>query len=466
MLLEPFNPLAPLTPGFTPSGIQAGNLSFISPQDGYDHAALVLTNLATEPKKVTLAYTNGTAGAPELSIYHVPFVKSAAMEYVADPLVPTQNGFTLRPGESRMLFVSAKGKSVGKWQSNLKIACGDTVTSLTVVSQVLNVSMPKESTLNVTNWGYLDFKPIRNCKSDAVIDMFDHHTNVVVVPTWYIPFADSATAFDFIKLDNYLKLNNGASKVMFFLNFNSSNLLTANNKYKFMSAGWKDWFKKLYVGMLYSANRSGFSEDQLFVYPFDEMHGDDVDRFIALSSWAHKEIPAIKFYATLERKESLRALPCVDIAQVINRNDMYAEAINSKKEIWMYGATDNTKSLSPYSYFRLMPWNAFTLGFNGAGFWNYADTGSGENPGTAWDDFDGKRPDFAVIYEGEGGTIVSSRRWEAWRMGVEDYELLRMYAKTRGETAAKELAKTILDNPKDVGKADEVRHNIMRELSQ
>lgn len=111
-----------------------------------------------------------------------------------------------------------------------------------------------------------------------------------------------------------------------------------------------------------------------------------------------------------------------------------------------------------------MSWQAFYLGFKGAGFWNYADTGSGENLGSAWDDFDGKRPDFSVIYEGENGTIVSSRRWEAWRMGVEDYELLTLYAKAKGETAAKALAKTVLDNHQDVSRADAVRSRIMSEL--
>jgi hypothetical protein len=33
------------------------------------------------------------------------------------------------------------------------------------------------------------------------------------------------------------------------------------------------------------------------------------------------------------------------------------------------------------------------------------------------------RPDYAVIYEGHPG-IVSSKRWEAWREGVQDFALL------------------------------------------
>lgn len=108
-----------------------------------------------------------------------------------------------------------------------------------------------------------------------------------------------------------------------------------------------------------------------------------------------------------------------------------------------------------------MAWKAFRDGYKGIGFWAYADTG---DSGTAWDDFDGKNPDYAVIYEGPNNTIISSRRWEAWRMGIEDYELLTMYAKAKGDAAAKALAKAVMDNPEDTTKADEVRRKILIEL--
>jgi hypothetical protein len=53
------------------------------------------------------------------------------------------------------------------------------------------------------------------------------------------------------------------------------------------------------------------------------------------------------------------------------------------------------------------------------GFWSYSDT----NGSSAWDDIDGRRPDWAVVYESDKG-VVSSRRWEAFREGLEDYALL------------------------------------------
>lgn len=465
-LLESVNPWAPMSPISAPLGNPPSGIALTMPQGGYDYASFVLTNLAATPQKIIIRPESMAKEAPSLAVYYVPFVKSAAMEFVADPLVPVNSGFTLRPGESRMIFLAAHGAYPGKWQSTLKVAIGADVSSVSLNLYVATTALPARFSCNAINWGYLDFKPIREHKVDAVKDLFAHHVNIAVIPPWYIPFNSSAEIRDLLRIENYLRLSSGASKVFFFLNFNENKKLTANNRYAYLSSEWKDWFKGLYLTLVKSAARAGFTEEQLYLYPFDEVHGKDIDRFVAFASWAREEIPSIKFYGTLERKEALRVLPYLDIAQVIDRDDLLEDARRSKKEIWIYGAADNTKSLSPYSYYRLMAWKAFYLGFKGAGFWNYADTGSGDNPGSAWDDFDGDRPDFAVIYEGANGGIVSSRRWEAWRMGVEDYELLTMYAKSKGEDAARALAKGVLSHPVDTGKADEARRIILHELSQ
>ena len=67
----------------------------------------------------------------------------------------------------------------------------------------------------------------------------------------------------------------------------------------------------------------------------------------------------------------------------------------------------------------MLAWWAWYYGARGVGFWSYSDTGGS----SAWEDVDGRRPDWAVVYETPRG-IVSSRRWEAFREGLEDYVLL------------------------------------------
>jgi hypothetical protein len=464
-LIEVANPWSHVSPNQTLTGATLKNVSFIVPTGGYDNAAVIITNPTTVAQQVSMQVTL-PEGAPDLTMDQVPFIKSAAMEFVADPLVPLNGSFKLKSGESRLLFLTAHGVQAGAWHGVMRIDAGGNLTSLPINIQVSKYALPENQTLNTVNWGYLDFEPVSDRRAEAVKDLFAHHTNVIVVPPTYLPIPVSPADPYFIKLENYLKMQQGASKVLLYAALDSGNRSSVGGKYQFMGAQWKVWFREWYEKVLLAADRAGFGSDRIYFYPYDEMKGDVIYQFEKFSSWARREIPGIKLYATLDNKKSLIALPYLDIAQIADREDMYPEALESKKEIWIYGTGYNTKSLSPYSYYRLMPWKAFYYGFKGVGFWNYSDTGWGENPGTAWDDFDGNRPDFAVIYEGDNGTIVSSRRWEGWRMGVEDYELLCMYAKSKGETAAKTLAKSILDNPNDTNKADEVRHKILFELSQ
>lgn len=73
------------------------------PQSGYAHAAFVVTNLG-ESQEIVIQRGELSSEAPALGIHHAPFVKSAAMEYVSDPLMPINARVILRAGESRMIF--------------------------------------------------------------------------------------------------------------------------------------------------------------------------------------------------------------------------------------------------------------------------------------------------------------------------------------------------------------------------
>jgi hypothetical protein len=221
--------------------------------------------------------------------------------------------------------------------------------------------------------------------------------------------------------------------------------------------------------LILAANRAGINESQIYFYPYDEMSGHLINDFVRFADWVRKDIPSVKLYATLgdatfKSKRWGELLPYLDIVQA-SYEEMLRDLSRFKGEAWIYAAAGQAKSLAPYTHYRMMSWKAFLHGYKGVGFWAYADTGWGDKPGTAWDDFDGERADYAVIYEGKGNDIISSRRWEAWRMGIEDYELLTMYAKAKGEKAAKDLAASVFNHPEDTTKADEARRKILTELS-
>nr|MBA3611838.1 DUF4091 domain-containing protein [Nitrospirales bacterium] len=91
-----------------------------------------------------------------------------------------------------------------------------------------------------------------------------------------------------------------------------------------------------------------------------------------------------------------------------------------RKEWWLVSNPKMPAKLnSPLQEYRMLGWWAWHYGAKGVGFWAYSDT----TGSSSWLDIDGYRADFAVVYESEEG-IVSSRRWEAFREGLEDYRLL------------------------------------------
>jgi hypothetical protein len=73
---------------------------------------------------------------------------------------------------------------------------------------------------------------------------------------------------------------------------------------------------------------------------------------------------------------------------------------------------------------------------------------------------------YSVIYDGPGKEIISTRRWEAFKLGIEDYSLLRAYANQVGAEKAKALAEDVIQNPLIETKADSARKIIIAALQK
>ena len=126
---------------------------------------------------------------------------------------------------------------------------------------------------------------------------------------------------------------------------------------------------------------------------------------------------------------------------------------------------NNSRSLSPYGFYRLMAWDAFIKDYKGIGFWDYADEGPGKQLNLITDPMPDLDHDYSVIYDGPGKEIISSRRWEAFRLGIEDYSILKTYAKKFGIEKTKSIANEVLAHPDDLNKADNVRNEMINSLS-
>jgi hypothetical protein len=219
----------------------------------------------------------------------------------------------------------------------------------------------------------------------------------------------------------------------------------------------------------------GLSYDQFAFYPLDEpQNGAEAKIIINVAHLLKEADPNVQVYSTIDNVDRLNysdfisLISEVDIFQISELDlgkEREKQLLSRNKTIWTYGANGGKKA-DPVSSYRLQAWRAFKYGVTGIGFWAYADTGP---TGTAWNDLDGARPDFAVIYEGKN-QIISSKRWEAWREGVEDYELLRL-AKAQLRDGQEQInfwrmVDDFLDNPYDFNRFQLTRRSLLEMASR
>ena len=226
LIIEPINAWQNLSPINKTSIAAVENVSLIMPQGGYIHRAFLVTNLAGSPTTISIFIDNIPNDVSDIAIYQIPFVKSASlitnasMEYVADPLMPINSGFTLQSGESRMVMISAFGRAYGKQHCMMKVISHGFVETIPLTIEVTATKLPRNFTIHTVNWGYLNVKSIGNRKTDLVKDLFDHHINVIVVPPGQIPLADHLNTLDFGQLEAYLTIHKRAAKILLYMAYN------------------------------------------------------------------------------------------------------------------------------------------------------------------------------------------------------------------------------------------------------
>ncbi|MDD5698085.1 MAG: hypothetical protein PHH77_05665 [Victivallaceae bacterium] len=127
------------------------------------------------------------------------------------------------------------------------------------------------------------------------------------------------------------------------------------------------------------------------------------------------------------------------------------------------------KNCSPYKWYRLIPWLTWKNGMKGTGFWVYL-----RYPNIAWQENNienipyfikngkpyrrGDKYCWDVVYLSKYAPsdvckkelIIPSKRWEAWREGMEDYIYLDILSKTIKEAEKKKVHSDTLNEAKRI----------------
>ncbi|MFD0763866.1 hypothetical protein ACFQZI_03330 [Mucilaginibacter lutimaris] len=463
IVVSKINPWDRVAVPYKPNNTTNYKYTIATTVNGKQYGAFVITNLANSKRVVKLAATSSSAAVSSTALYSVPYVMTGKnYDEIADPLINVKDTISLSPGESRVMFFKITGKAAGSALTNIKISSQAFALTLPVNVSVAGVVTPKKPLLNAVNWAYLNFPMLTDRREEAAADLISHDINTIVIPPNALPYVVNS---DFTAYRAYLANVSAFSKLLIYINFPNKN--NANGT-TFMSADWKSKFITWYNSLVQNSKVAGFSESQIYLYPYDEVADKDLDDFYNFLTWLKSDHPSIKTYATIAstaRWQKLGAL--LSIIQIRNTPAMIAAVKGSQKEIWMYDIKGFAETLSPYSYYRLMAWGAFLNDIKGIGFWNYADYRNNAGNKAFLTNFNGtNNTNYSVIYMGPGKSIISTRRWEAFSLGMDDYELLRFYAKKFGMAKAKALAATVLNNPDDYSKADKIRNQMIASLKR
>jgi hypothetical protein len=169
----------------------------------------------------------------------------------------------------------------------------------------------------------------------------------------------------------------------------------------------------------------------------DEPSGGNVAAAAVIGRMFHRADPKIRVYsnfyraATPEDVKRLNSVVDVWAPSLDCLNERYLPICRQRnRDLWAYRVQG--KGTPPASV-RGAFWRLFADGVKAYSFWTYTD--ASPDP---WTPYDMDRHDYHVVYNGDPDEMIPSKRWEAWREGVEDYTLLWMLAQRGGRPPAEE----------------------------
>jgi len=479
-------------------------------QNEYESAAFNIVNCSDETLTMGVSISPLLGPAKEkidsnivFTIRKALYVKGSSVGSIADALVLLKEPFTLQPGESIQIWLTIynpnlragiyKGR-IGVWAKGEK-TINPTIETITVTIEVQKHKFPENIALDTCNWAYYQVAS----SLEMAEDLRKHHINVYTIPPQDLPFlrfsSDKPGVIrkpDFTELDKAIRAHNYARTFLLCLDFNSKKKDHGRfGNVKWMSPEWKSVFAKWLRNLIKHLDNAGIGYDKFALYSFDESLCND---FYELAQLIKDTNPKVRIYANSfgkGPKEFMRFRELIDIWCLqdshCERHPQWLEQIKSfGKQVWTYECLRPMKAKDPYSYYRLMPWRAFKRGQTGAGFWIYYYGLNFPAGAVPWDDTLRSRGFSGVVYGRQGSTvpelsenIIPSRRWEAWREGVEDYQYIfeaqraigRLSNKNptkakRAQQSLNEIVDYVLRNTSDCNAVYHARRELNKLLSE
>ena len=461
-------------------------IKLLSLGNEYQAIGLTVANCSTSDSKQTIELTGLDKFTEKVEIRRQVFLKNwydKERETVSDPLprLPENNGkwnLRLNSGETVKLYIGFKVKKdvSGSYPVNIKLA----QNLLKAEIKVLPRNLPRKPLLEHFQFIYPSIKPASTHCDINARHMAEHYVTGIEFP--FLPkvafdskgniveedFKSSPQALWMKTYTKYdIKLGLFWEGVYKRFPIAKGGKLVYLNKEKQFTQNWKRAYSQLLRSWLDFSRKEGVGIDKYLILTDDEVSskaefktapGSEVHNAVKLYQLTKKIEPKLKQFATLNdyasAKDYQAMLPNIDIAMPLwpFRTSLVRwapEGYNPRKtffktilpmmkaerkkrgmQIWSY-RIDCGKKEPVLNSGRAYPVCAVGLGFTGVSCWAY-----NVSFGLTWDDTDKGLVDYIYVYNGLENhpinkkynptkeVVVTSIRWEGFRMGMQDGQIL------------------------------------------
>jgi outer membrane protein assembly factor BamB len=361
----------------------------------------------------------------------------------------------LGPRETRKIWLTLRSHDLAAGRHTATLRVGDPLSlapplEVPVHLTVHPVRLPARFTYRHCNW--LNFSALRDeVQREAVIrDALDHGTNVFVIPpvTFPVDANGELGAADGGLHDVLVRRLRG--KAVFLVLGSAGLRWPAGAKPDAVTERrvWAEAVRRYALHM----QGLGCGYDDWAFYLKDEpgLGGPDAyyDAYVELVRKVKAADPRARIYANpaggaradvLQPIKDLIDIWSPDLHLVREQPEKLGQIFRRAKDYWHYEAPADQRNLDPLGFYRVKPWVAFQLGMNGGGYWVY-------HYQNLWLADPAVAAEYGVVYlTGKGP--VTTKRWEASRDGIEDYELLSMLRESarRSKSGAAKEALALID---------------------
>lgn len=411
------------------------------------------------------------------------FVRTADGRPFPDALVPPDpiGQIIIPPGETRQVWLNIKGVKGGEFEGELIISPltaskADKRVKFNIHVVSAQIEMPRPLAFT---WDFLGDAVRLGLEKEYIETMVDHGIRVFMISgLHYMPRPKASDSGEFLEPVDWGKFRRQVELVWkpgrkLYINLDIWEKYSERPMFngRFGSPGWCVAFKKIISEMIAELAKLGLSYDDYVVNPLDESIDN---RFVTIARLVKEVDPKVQIVEDTVGSNLAEVkvadkyvdwwIPHFKSLNSESAKDQidYIKATGEPVGFYFYSEGANEKAQDSYSHYLWKFWWAYSQGLNGIfGYWTAT-----QHYGDPWNRHQTKAAyDPSLFYYGNG-CVITGRRWEAWRRGIEDYALLELCRKAGvDKTVISSTVKSVLDSPNDPTVADRARQNLVRLLA-